>query len=164
MGRRELRDIAVKCLFQYDFICRRGSGAENDCDPQNFERDSMIERLTDTIADSSISEEGAEYTENIKDEPEYESYFRSIVFGTIDNLETIDSLIAENSHGWTFDRISRLDLAVLRVAVYELLKRDDIPAVVAINEAIEISKKYGGEKSGTYINGVLGGIYSSFNG
>ena len=107
-----------------------------------------------------LEENGVEY-ESIVSEEEYETYFKAVVLGTVENIKKIDEAIEENSHGWDFDRISRIDLAVLRVAVYELMFREDVPAVVAINEAIEISKKYSGEKSGTYVNGVLGGIYSS---
>lgn len=161
VGRRELRDVAVKCLFQYDFICGRNADDSTEkCDAANFDRKSMVERLIESISDDGMSESG-ESGADITSEGEYQSYFEQVVAGTIDNLEKIDALIAEYSHEWTFDRISRIDLAVLRVAVYELMERPDIPAVVAINEAIEISKKYSGEKSGTYVNGVLGGIYSS---
>ena len=161
MGRRELRDVAVKCLFQYDFICGRNAESNDaTCNEANFDRKGMVERLIESISDDGMSESGTG-SASITEEGEYESYFEQVVSGTIDNLEKIDALIAEYSHEWTFDRISRIDLAVLRVAVYELLERQDIPAVVAINEAIEISKKYSGEKSGTYVNGVLGGIYSS---
>ena len=156
MGRRELRDIAVKCVFQYDFICARSAVKKAECVPENFDADNMIQRLVESIAE----ENGVEY-ESIVSEEEYESYFKAVVLGTVENLKKIDEAIEENSHGWDFDRISSIDLAVLRVAVYELMFREDVPAVVAINEAIEISKKYSGEKSGTYVNGVLGGIYSS---
>ena len=162
VGRRELRDIAVKCLFQYDFICGRNAGETGDavCNAANFDRKGMVERLIESISDEGMSESG-ESAADITAEGEYESYFEQVVSGTIDHLEKIDALIAEYSHEWTFDRISRIDRAVLRVAVYELMERQDVPAVVAINEAIEISKKYSGEKSGTYVNGVLGGIYAS---
>ena len=161
VGRRELRDVAVKCLFQYDFICGRNEESNDAaCDEANFDRKGMVERLIESISDEGMSESG-EGGADITEEGEFESYFEQVVSGTIDNLEKIDALIAEYSHEWAFDRISRIDLAVLRVAVYELMERKDVPAVVAINEAIEISKKYSGEKSGTYVNGVLGGIYTS---
>lgn len=164
MGRRELRDVAVKCLFQYDFICGRDDGKNNEnnaaYNAANFDKKDMIARLIESISDDGMSEEGTGAAD-ITAEGEYSSYFEQVVLGTIDNLGKIDALIAAYSHEWDFDRISRIDLAVLRVAVYELTERKDVPAVVAINEAIEISKKYSGEKSGTYINGVLGGIYSS---
>ncbi len=155
MGRRELRDIAVKCLFQYDFLCARSNADADCCGAESFEADKMIERLAESIS------EGEEGGYDILCEEEYESYFKEVVLGTISKLGEIDAYIAENSHEWAFDRINRIDLAVLRVAIYEILFREDVPAVVAINEAIEISKKYGSEKSGTYINGVLGGVYSS---
>jgi len=125
------------------------------CPENSFDAENMIERLCEMCA-----EDGAEEIDYTADE-EYESYFVSVVKGTVENIAEIDRQISENTIGWTFDRISRIDLAILRVAVYEILYRDDVPAVVAINEAIETAKKYSSEKSGTFINGVLGGVYAA---
>ena len=74
------------------------------------------------------------------------------------NLEKIDSLIAENVKGYTFDRISKVSLAVLRLGVYEIMFDDDIPDGVAISEAMEIAAKYEDEKSKAFVNGVLGSV------
>ena len=60
-----------------------------------------------------------------------------------------------------FDRIAKVDLSILRLAVYEILYRDDIPVNVSINEAVELAKKYSGEKTGSFINGILGNFYRS---
>jgi N utilization substance protein B len=72
-------------------------------------------------------------------------------------IEVIDSLIDNASDKWSIDRIAKIELAILRVAVYDI-KFDEIPVQVAINEAIELSKKYGGDQSSKYVNGVLGQI------
>ncbi len=74
------------------------------------------------------------------------------------NLETIDNTISSNLRNWSIDRLFRLDLSILRVAVYEILYADNIPNEVAINEAVEIAKKFGTTDSSKLINGILGTI------
>ena len=66
-----------------------------------------------------------------------------------------DRLIAEKSSGWTIDRIGKTELSILRLAVYELMFDDSIPAGVAINEAVNLAKKYGQEGAGSFVNGIL---------
>ncbi len=77
--------------------------------------------------------------------------------GIIDNLDEINEKIKQNSQGWDIERIDKVDLAILRLAIYEMLF-DDVPVKVAINEAIELSKEYSSEKSYRFINAVLGKI------
>ena len=72
-------------------------------------------------------------------------------------MEYIDSLI-EKFNRLRINRISKVNLAILRLAIYEILKRDDIPISVSINEAVEIAKTYDGEKAGAFVNGILGNI------
>ena len=79
--------------------------------------------------------------------------------GVKENAETIDVKIGENlKQGWKVSRISRVSLAILRLAVYEMLYRDEIPVSVSINEAVELSKKYTVEDDTSFINGVLGAV------
>jgi|LSQX01.3.fsa_nt_gb N utilization substance protein B len=85
-------------------------------------------------------------------------YIEDIVLGTLNDMEHINKLIEENAIGWKINRISKVNLAILRLAIYEMLRRDDIPLNVSINEAIEIAKTYESEKSGSFINGILGNI------
>lgn len=73
-----------------------------------------------------------------------------------DKMELIDEHIENHLQGWKIDRIAKVDLNALRIAIYEILYRDDIPVEVAINEAIEIVKKYSNEESFKFVNGVLG--------
>lgn len=82
------------------------------------------------------------------------SYFE----GILENLAEIDGLIEKFSLKWGKNRLSKVALAILRLSVYEMLHREDIPTNVAINEAVELSKKYGAEKEPAFINGILGGI------
>ncbi len=75
-----------------------------------------------------------------------------------DNIEEIDNLIENTLEGWKINRLAKIDLSILRIALYEILYRNDIPVEVSINEAIETAKKYSSEDSYKFINGVLGSI------
>mgnify|MGYP001486545678 CR=1 FL=1 len=75
-----------------------------------------------------------------------------------DNIEEIDNLMENTLEGWKINRLAKIDLAILRIALYEILYRNDIPVEVSINEAIETAKKYSSEDSYKFINGVLGSI------
>lgn len=78
-----------------------------------------------------------------------------------ERLEEIDNTISNSLKNWTIERLFRLDLSILRVAVYEILYADNIPNEVAINEAVEIAKKFGTKDSSKLINGILGTIIRS---
>lgn len=93
--------------------------------------------------------------ENNNDESEY---ITDIIEGTSKNLNEIDTLIETNLKGWKKNRIPKTDLSALRLATYEIMFRIDIPPTVSINEAVELAKKYGGNDSGSFVNGVLAQI------
>ena len=82
----------------------------------------------------------------------------SLVRGAIERGPEIDALIAEASQNWRFERLSKIDLNVLRLATYELLATPGVPVSVVINEAIEIARRFGTEESATFVNGVLDAI------
>lgn len=82
----------------------------------------------------------------------------SLAEGSVAHTDEIDALISENAHNWNRDRLSRVTLAILRLAIYEMQWVDDIPVSVSINEAVELAKRYGGDADASFINGVLGGI------
>ena len=82
-------------------------------------------------------------------------YVKTRVLAVVDKLPEIDEMIAKNTTGWTIDRIGKVDLTVIRLAVYEIMFDDDIPVGVSINEAVELAKKYGRDESGAFVNGVL---------
>lgn len=86
------------------------------------------------------------------------SYAEQIVAGVHARAGEIDELISTHAVGWTLDRISRVDLSILRVAIFEMQHREDVPTGAAINEAVELAKRYGGEKSFAFVNGILGTI------
>lgn len=81
-----------------------------------------------------------------------------IICGTIENLETVDSEIRKHLKKWSFERLSRVDLAIIRTSAYALLFQKDIPGSVTIDEAVEIAKKFGSPESYRFVNGVLDGI------
>ncbi|MBR5947939.1 MAG: transcription antitermination factor NusB [Clostridia bacterium] len=84
-----------------------------------------------------------------------------MVAGVQENLEQIDGIISEAAVGWTVDRMPKVDLSILRNAVYEICYAEDVPAAVAVNEAVELAKTFCDEKSPRFINGVLGKVVRS---
>lgn len=88
-------------------------------------------------------------------------FIKAVVNGAMQDMEEIDSKISQAAPEWPVDQISPIDKAILRVAIYELLYSTEVPPKVAINEAVELAKLFGGENSSKFINGVLGTIYRS---
>lgn len=128
MGRHEQREQLFKLLFRVEF------NSVND----------MPEQVRLFFEDDEI-----EYTEQAMDSisAKYEKIQEKI--------QEIDALLDEKAEGWNVARMGKVELAVLRIAVYEILFDEDIPNTVAINEAIEIAKKYGQEASGGFVNAIL---------
>lgn len=88
-------------------------------------------------------------------------FIYTLVLGVLGNIDTIDELIVESAPDWPLEQITNVDRNVLRLGIFELkyAKADDVPPKVAINEAIELAKTFGGVSSGKFVNGVLGTIY-----
>lgn len=139
MSRRLARESAIKFLFSID-----------------FNKEENLEEMLEDFFDTAREQKNDEY-QDVLSSNDIE-YAEEVIKGTIEELQTIDKLIQGNITGWTKDRIVKVDLAVLRLALYEILFRDDIPDSVAINEAIELAKKYSTDESGSFVNGVLGKI------
>jgi transcription antitermination protein NusB len=87
--------------------------------------------------------------------PETRRFTEDLISGVLDHLDAIDGKIKVYAKNWEFHRIALVDRNILRLAIYELLFRDDIPPVVSINEAIELAKKFSTEDSGRFVNGIL---------
>ncbi len=85
-------------------------------------------------------------------------YIRAALEGTQEHECEIDAAIEPRLVNWTIDRIARVDLAILRLAVYEILYRDDVPDAVAVNEAVELAKAFSTDEAGPFINGLLGSL------
>jgi transcription antitermination protein NusB len=135
MATRHLcRTIVLQSLYEWDFY-KRGSDLEK-----------IVERNTEDF--------GADI-----DEPEF---IWKIVGGTVENLEKIDKIITKAAPEWPLDQVAIIDRNILRIGIYELLYADqeEVPHKVAINEAIELAKNFGGQNSSKFVNGVLGTIYN----
>mgnify|MGYP003394733874 CR=1 FL=1 len=115
-----------------------------------YEWDMRRELPIDEIMQRSIDE--------FKDDVDSD-YVNDVVIGTTKEIDQIDSKIAVAAPEWPLDQISPIDKAILRIAIYELLYSNEVPPKVAINEAVELAKMFGGENSSKFINGVLGTIY-----
>ena len=85
-----------------------------------------------------------------------EEFARSLAQGVIEHLAPLDELIARYAPEWPVDQIAIIDRNILRIAIYEILFRQDTPVKVAINEAVELAKSFGSDSSGRFVNGVLG--------
>ena len=128
MGRKVAREGAMRLLFQME-LNEDYSDEAKSIFLENFEYDEMETK-----------------------------YINESLISIMDNMETIDKYIEDNLEGWSIYRLAKVDLAVLRIAIYEILFRQDIPVEVSINEAIEIVKKYSSYDSFKFVNGVLGGF------
>lgn len=132
MSNRHLaRTIAMQSLFLWDF-----NGKESDFD---------------TIVKGVFSN----FAPNFDDQ----GFVESLIKGVMENLSEVDKYISKYATEWPLEQITIADRNILRIGVYELVYNDDIPAKVAINEAIEIAKTFGSNSSGKFVNGVLGAIY-----
>lgn len=130
MKRRELREHIFELLFRIEF----NSSEE------------MPEQLRLFFADlGELREEDQSYME--------EKYAH-----IVEKIPELDKMIEETAKGWKLSRMGKVDLTILRLAVYEMEFDDDVPVGVAINEAVELSKKFGGDDSPAFINGILGKI------
>lgn len=99
------------------------------------------------------------FQKNFKAKKESWDFARELTLGICGNVEKIDSIIEGETQHWKLSRMTVTDRNILRLAVYELQFRDDIPSRVTLNEAIELGKRYGTEESGAFINGILDKIY-----
>lgn len=126
MSRRQGRDLALKALYQHDLV-----GAN----PRQ-----ALAYL--------VEEEGAS--------PEAQAFAAELVEGTLTHQAEIDARIAAYARDWRVERLAVLDRNILRLAIFQIVFRSDIPASVAINEAVELAKLYGEAESGRFVNGILG--------
>lgn len=104
-----------------------------------------------------VKGKAAEVINSILDEKPIKdvTYFREVLVGTEDKLQLLDEKIQKYSKKWKIDRLSKVDKAILRLGTYEILFKEDVPDIVAINEAVELAKEYSSHESPKFINGVL---------
>jgi len=124
--RRIARELAVQFLYQFDL----GGGTLEEALPLFWE------------TQSEVSDDGRKFTEEL-------------IHGVVERRVPIDERIAKYTDNWDLPRIAAVDRNILRLAMYEMLFRDDIPPVVSINEAVDIAKKFSKRASGAFVNGIL---------
>jgi N utilization substance protein B len=140
MKRSAAREIAVRICF---------SIAENPTDPGEF-----LSRIFEDEYYNSLKNEDELYSK--KPGKKQQEYITRLVTGVFAHSAELDSYIDTYSVGWRFGRISRTAIAIMKVAMYEILYLQDVPDNVAINEAVEIAKKYENPETVSFLNGVLG--------
>jgi len=141
-ARREGRELALQALYSKDLV------------PQDA--GATLQRIIESFA------EGEEPTLEVHSKAF--AFASELVNGVVANLAAIDEQIATKSKHWSMSRMARVDLNILRLAVFELLYRSDIPKNVTMNEAIEVAKKFGSEDSAAFVNGILDEIAAGVTG
>mgnify|MGYP005764599781 FL=1 len=129
MSRKKARDNAFKCIYELEFI--------------------KDKNLDDILLNC--------YEENNNSEGE-KQYIQMVLKGVKENIEKIDNIILSKLKNWSLDRIAKIDLAILRLAIYEIIYVDSIPDKVSANEAVELAKTYGNNDSKSFVNGVIAKI------
>ena len=104
---------------------------------------------------SNLAEDLRVFFENMEQPREHYAFGEEVIQGVIQNVADIDARIRTLAHNWEFERIAKIDLAILRVAMFEMIYRKDIPPVVSINEAIDLSKQFSNADAKRFINGIL---------
>ena len=97
------------------------------------------------------------------DDPDVERFARSLFEGTLDELTAIDQLVREQSKNWRVERMPAVDRNLLRLAIFELLRHPETPPAVVIDEALELARKFSGEGSVEFVNGILDGVRKKLN-
>ena len=110
-----------------------------------------------------LSDDLYRFFESQKEDRSYYSFAEELINGTLQNMEAIDREIALHASNWRFERIAKVDLAILRLAIFELLYRTDIPPIVSINEAIDLSKIFSNPDSKRFVNGILDKMKNKIN-
>ncbi len=137
------RILTVQTLYEWEFISKR------------FPVD---EKFDEKIKVKEIIERNFE---EFKKAVSNKDFIDELVWGTLKEKDKIDKIIAPAAPEWPIEQIALVDLIVLRVAIFELLFKGEVPPKVAINEAVELAKTFGGPNSSKFVNGVLGTVYRS---
>ena len=148
--RRDARERAVQFLFQYDLN-----------KPENLEQ--SLNQFWDSQRAAVIAEDKArarwgetmELPPPTTEEAAMRLFAEPLIPGTLEKLTEIDGKIQRHATNWDLNRMAVVDRNVLRLAIYEMLYREDIPPVVSINEAVDIAKKFSTDESGRFVNGIL---------
>jgi len=151
--RREARERAVQFLFQYDL--------NRPETPESLE--SALDHFWESQQAAAIADEkGAanwgqapELPPASAEDLAMRQFADPLIRGTLEHRDAMDEIIKKHAKNWELHRMAAVDRNILRLAIYEMLHRDDIPPVVSINEAVDIAKKFSTEDSGKFVNGIL---------
>jgi len=149
--RRESRERAVQFLFQHDLNPPSNLAAELE-QFWNSQRTAAIEEEKSGMATWG---EKVELPPPTVEEAETRLFAEPLIKGVLENRDAIDEQIKKHAKNWDFHRIAAVDRNIMRLAIYEMLHRQDIPPVVSINEAVDIAKKFSTQDSGKFVNGIL---------
>ena len=152
MTRREIREIIFMLLFQLEF--------HNEADVKQTLEQYM------SANENSLPADNEAVTKLLSSLPESETQYIQTVFkGVNEKRDEIDAIIEKHAQEWSLERITKVDLAVLRYCIYELTYlSDSVPDSISINEAVELVKKYSTDKSRTFVNGVLAAYWKELKG
>jgi len=153
--RRESRERAVQFLFQHDLN-----------PPENL--DGALNEFWDTQRAAAIAEEKGpatwgqpvELPPPTAEEAETRLFADPLIRGVLEHRAAIDDHIRRHARNWEFHRIAAVDRNIMRLAIFEMLYREDIPPIVSINEAVDIAKKFSTQDSGKFVNGILDKVRS----
>lgn len=106
-------------------------------------------------APKNLAEDLRVFFENMDQPRDHYAFGEELIQGVITNIDEIDARIRTLAQNWEFDRIAKIDLTILRIAIFEMIHRKDIPPVVSINEAIDLSKQFSNADAKRFINGIL---------
>lgn len=148
--RREARERAVQFLFQHDLNPAENLNQALDAFWQAQQIVALSEKERKQILHS-----GADVPPPTTQQTAVRLFADPLIRGVVDHQDQIDQAITHHVKNWELRRIAAVDRNILRLAIYEMLHRDDIPPVVSINEAVDIAKKFSTEESGKFVNGIL---------
>jgi transcription antitermination protein NusB len=148
--RREARERAVQFLFQHDL-------SPADDLPTALERFWETQRAAAIADEKGVAKWGqpTEVSPPTAEEVAIREFADPLIRGTLEHRDEADAVIKKHAKNWDLHRIAAVDRNILRLAIYEMLHRDDIPPIVSINEAVDIAKKFSTQDSGKFVNGIL---------
>lgn len=141
--RTQARELALQILYQVDMTSR---------DLQDVLEDFWRDRADFLLAKNEKEKASSEQD---REDAEVREYTETLVRGVLDNLDSIDKTIVRFAENWTMNRMAYVDRNILRLSTYELLHTNEIPVKVAINEAVELAKRFGEDDSSKFVNGIL---------
>ncbi|MEI6077604.1 MAG: transcription antitermination factor NusB [Verrucomicrobiota bacterium] len=154
--RREARERTVQFLFQHDL----NPPADLELELSTFWNSQRATAIDDEKTGAAKWNEKIELPPPTVEESETRLFAEPLIKGVLQHRDAIDEHIKKHCRNWDFNRIAVVDRNVMRLGIYEMLYREDIPPVVSINEAVDIAKKFSTEESGKFVNGILDRVRS----